>query len=245
VALRANDPVQIRLEDRFKDRRIIYERQEGAYESIWSAAPEAFDDLYENTQGSSVDIHDIARTIAAAAGEVSLALHPNDLFESDAAYERCFNERTCLRSIVFLTFLQNVHDTMGLILKKDLNLEPKAGGPVAAWFKYHVVCLFVRHLAKSGMADFVTDWGDRLYRRHGKFPEFRGEVGRLLRSSDPGIRIHIARQFMRLESTNAEEVNPAFEKCKTALRLKDNINPFDVFAEIDADLAEPDEELDA
>jgi hypothetical protein len=55
--------------------------------------------------------------MAAAAGEISLALLPNDLFESDAAYERCFSERR-LRSIVFLTFLQNLFDTVGLVLKK-------------------------------------------------------------------------------------------------------------------------------
>src|SRR4051812_33572858 len=93
AALRSNDVVQISLEQRFRARQIIYERQEGAFDSIWATHSEQLEDLYENTQGSWVDLRDIARAIAATAGEISLALRPNDLFESDAAYNRCFDEK--------------------------------------------------------------------------------------------------------------------------------------------------------
>ena len=43
-----------------------------------------------------------------------------------SAYARCFNENTRLRSMVFLTFLQNLHDTVGVVLKKDLNSQRAA-----------------------------------------------------------------------------------------------------------------------
>jgi hypothetical protein len=230
AALRSNDPVQIRLEQRFKERRIVYQRQEGAFENIWAMQPELLEDEYENTAGAWVDMHEIARAIAATAGEISLALHPNDLFESDAAYERCFNERTRLRSIVFLTFLQNLHDVVGLVLKKDLNLGAKGGGPKPSRFMYHTICLLTRHLAKQRMHDFVAEWGARLhYRDKG----FREEIRRTLNSNSSGIRGEIARRFMTLESGSTNEVNAAFEKCKNALHLKDGIDPFEVFADLD------------
>ncbi len=230
AALRSNDPVQIRLEQRFKERRILYQRQEGAFENVWAMQPELLEDEYENTQGTCVDIHEIARAIAASAGEISLALHPNDLFESDAAYERCFNEKTRLRSIAYLTFLQNLHDVVGLVLKKDLNLEAKGDGPTPSRFMYHTICLLVRHLAKQREHDFVATWGARL---HHQDKAFREEIRRILNSSNSGIRGEIDRRFMTLESGKPSEVNTAFEKCKKVLHLQDGIEPFETFADLD------------
>jgi hypothetical protein len=159
AALRANDPVQIRLEQHFKERRIVYQRQEGAVDNLWSTRPELLEDEYENSGDAWVDIQELARSIAGAAGEVSLALRPNDLFESDAAYARTFSEEGRLRSIVFLTFLQNLHDTLGLVLKKDLRLEPTAGGP--ATLPFAVPC----------------DLSNVQVSRQGRRPRLRSNVG--------------------------------------------------------------------
>jgi hypothetical protein len=38
---------------------------------------------------------------------------------------------------------------------------------------------------------------------------------------------------MSLESGGMNEMNEAFAKCETALRLRDTIDPFTVFAELD------------
>jgi len=237
AALRSNDPVQIRLEQRFKERHIFYQRQEGAYDNIGSMKPELFQDEYENTRGTWVDIREIARTIAAAAGEIGIALHPNDLFESDAAYSRCFNENTTLRSIVFLTFLQNLHDIVGLVLKKDLNLEPKNRGPKPSHFVFHTICLLVRYLAKERRHEFVAEWGDKLHYRD---KAFRDEIRKIISSYSSGIRKEIANRFMTLESGHTTAVSAAFEKCKSALHLKDGIKPFEVFANLDE--AAPDDD---
>ncbi|MGA9654449.1 MAG: hypothetical protein WBP56_07225 [Polyangia bacterium] len=70
----------------------MYERQEGAFDNLWRTNPQALEDEYENTRGAWVDISELARAIAAAAGEVRMALYGNDIFESDAAYERCFDD---------------------------------------------------------------------------------------------------------------------------------------------------------
>ena len=79
-ALRSNDPVQIRLEQRFKNRQMFYQRQEGAFDNFWAMQPELLEDEYENTRGTWIDIRELARSIAAASGEIGIALRPNDLW---------------------------------------------------------------------------------------------------------------------------------------------------------------------
>jgi len=119
AALKANDPIQIQLEERFRKTKIFYERQEGAYESLEDISPEIIEEEYANTRGRQVNIVDLARSIAAAAGEINFAKHRSDIFESDAAYNRVFSAKR-LASLTFLTFLQNLHDVTSLVLKKDL-----------------------------------------------------------------------------------------------------------------------------
>jgi hypothetical protein len=230
AALRANDRVQIRLEQRFKARRIIYQRQEGAFDDVRALHPEWLDDEYENTRGTWVDIVELARAIAATAGELRFAMHANDLFESDAAYERCFSEETRLRSIVFLTFLQNVHDTIGLILKKNLDLEPRPGGPRPSRLIYHVMCLLMRYLARENMSEFVLQWGTRLHYRDG---DFREAIRKILNSHKSGIRGELARRFMVLESGDGVSLSEAFSEIESALGLKVNSNAFEAFADLD------------
>lgn len=230
AALRANEAVQIRLEQRFKDRGILYERQAGALDAILGSNPDLLEDEYENAQGNSVDIHELARAIAASLGKVSWALHPNDLFESDKAYESSFDEKRTLGSIVFLTFLQNLHDVMGLVLKKDLNLAPKAEGPKPTRFLYQTICLLTRYLAREDMGEFVAEWGTKLYGRHG---QLREEIRKILNSPKSRIRAEIAGNFMTLEHGDSETINAAFEKCQKNLKLRENTDPFAAFAELD------------
>jgi hypothetical protein len=234
AALRANEPVQIRLEERFKKYEIFYERQEGAYASLEDTSPELLVDEYENTRGRAVDIVDLGRSLAAVAGEVRIAEHPNDLFESDTAYERCFSEKR-LRSITFLTFLQNLHDVMGVVLKKNLNLEQKGTGPKPSRLKYYAICLLVRHLAKNRMNDLLLEYGRALW---GKDWYFRDEIRKEIGTQRSGIRAELVNRFMTLESTDATTLNDAFLKTQNALRLRKEIDPFEVFADLDIESTE-------
>ena len=47
------------------------------------------------------------------------------------------------------------------------------------------------------------------------------------------IRNEIAKRFMYLEASDQREMTAAFEKCKNALQLKDHIDPFEIFADLD------------
>ncbi|MBS0262573.1 MAG: AIPR family protein, partial [Planctomycetes bacterium] len=232
AALRSNDVVQIRLEQRFRERRIMYQRQEGAFDAVFGSSPELLDDEFENTQGRKVDIHELSRAIAAALGKLDWALHPNDLFEADKSYETCFDEKRTLNSIVFLTFLQNLHDVVGIVLKMDLNLVPKGNGPKPSRLLYHTICLLTRYLAREKDYAFVKEWGTKLY---GRKPSFREATRKLLNSNKSRIRTELSSCFMALESKDAVALKDAFERCQKHLGLKDDRDPFVVFADLDGE----------
>ena len=231
AALRANDALQIRLEQRFKEHLILYERQEGAFDAIWATNPDLFEDAYENTQGQSVNIHELARAIAASLGKITWALHPNDLFEADKAYSTTFSEKKTLQSIVFLTFLQNLHDIVGLILKMDLNLAPQEKGPRPSRLLYQTICLLTRHLAVQGDEEFVLRWGTKLW---GRDKALREEIRKMLNSHQSGIRSQLAKHFMKLNSTKSDDLSFAFDECQKELDLGDKVDPFGAFMELDA-----------
>ncbi|MDR4494793.1 MAG: AIPR family protein [Nitrospirales bacterium] len=228
-AFRANDPIQLDLEERFRKAAIFYERQEGAFQNLEMASPEILEDDYENSRGQCVNMVDLARCLAAAAGEIGFANHPADLFESDAAYERCFSRKR-LNSIPFLVFLQNLDDVLGVILKKDLNLNPKGAGPRPARLKYYTLCLCVRYMGKVGLQECVRDFGGAL---QGKKHVFRDEIVRKLRSRSSRIRDELSKRFMSLDSNDAATMNDAWEHCQNTLLLRKNIDVFDAFSAVE------------
>jgi hypothetical protein len=63
AALRANDPVQLALADRFKRRGIFYQRQEGAFEELEEINPALIEADYPNTYGGYVNVEDLARCL--------------------------------------------------------------------------------------------------------------------------------------------------------------------------------------
>ncbi|KAA0252893.1 MAG: hypothetical protein EDX89_16515 [Acidobacteria bacterium] len=233
AALRANDRTQLTLQERFRSARLFYERQEGAMAHVFDTAPESLDEDYENTNNLPIRIVDLARSLAAAMGEAGLewAHHPNLIFEQDRIYEKVFAEGN-LRSIVFLTFLQNVHDMLGVVLKKDLPLarEDSRKAPAPARILYHALALLVRYLAKHGRAEFVLEFGSsRLGKKEGGFrEELRKEMDR--RS---WIRMALKEHFMTLEDTKAESLRAAYVAAQKALGLQKEIDPFEVFGDLD------------
>jgi hypothetical protein len=83
AALRANDPKQIELENRFARRQIFYERQEGAYDNLEDSNLAKLQKEFRNSEDGAVYIDELAAAIAAAAGELSQMQHVNDIFERE------------------------------------------------------------------------------------------------------------------------------------------------------------------
>jgi hypothetical protein len=238
-ALRANDPVQLRLQDRFRKIGIFYERQEGAFEVFQAGG---FDwDEYENTRGRCVNIVDLGRALASVAGGVDLvnyAHHANDIFESDPAYDRIFSEKR-IASITFLTFLQNLYDVVPVVLKRNLNLQQVQGGPRPGRLTFYATCLLVRYLAKNDERGFVKEYGRALW---GRNEAFRKELVTYFSHHRSGIKAVLQDKFMALTDASQELLRDAFSRAETALRLGNNIEVFGAFANLDAEVEDEEAE---
>jgi hypothetical protein len=229
AALRANDKVQIELQQRFYDRGIFYERQEGAFDAIERYNPQLLEEEYENTRGKKANIIDLGRSIAAVAGNI--AKHPSDIFENESSYSKVFCEKH-LKSITLLTFLQNLHDVIFLVLKKDLDLkqEENSKGPKPASLGYYAMCLLMRYMAKEKMYDKIREYGGSLF---GKSPDFRKFVASMLGNYKSKIQRELRDKFLILKDSNSENLNDAFRKAEASLRLTNSIDVFETFKDLD------------
>jgi hypothetical protein len=233
AALRSNDDVQLTLQERFRDAKIFYERQEGAFGSVQDSNPELLEEEYENTLGRSINIVDLARCLSAVAGGTELhdfAHHPNRIFEDDKAYARCFSEKR-LASLTFLTFLQNLHDVLPLVLKRDLGLSQDGPGPRPSQLGFYVMCLLVRHFAKHRQSDVVTEYGEKLW---GRDKSFRDEIRLCVSNHRSWIKGAIAEKFLGLPDRRSESLKAAFGRAEASLRLGGDIDVFGAFEELDS-----------
>lgn len=232
AALRANDALQLELERRFRSRKLLYERQEGLLEHIQDTNPEILVEEYENSNDLAINIMELARSIASAQGRDGLAyaLRPNDIFEHDSIYHKIFNRKTT-SSTILLTFLQNLHDVVFLVMKKELKLERIGNGPSPSRVGYHAMALLMRHLAKENKRDFVLTFGqERLGKRA---PDFREELRKELGNHRSGIQAALREHLLGAPDSSAETLREGYEAAERALRLRGDIDPFASFADLD------------
>jgi hypothetical protein len=88
--LRANDLIQLEIEDKFRDDLgIFYERQEKAFEGLDD------EDLEERgiTEHKAVEIKRLAQTFLASDGEIDKVSRLGDVFEDDRIYNQVFDQR--------------------------------------------------------------------------------------------------------------------------------------------------------
>lgn len=104
--LRASDPLQLELQDRFReDLGIFYERQENAFEAL------SDDDLNDLgiDQYKAIQIRRLAQTFLASQGEIDKLSRLTEVFESETAYRNCFREgylRSDARRVLFAYKMQ-------------------------------------------------------------------------------------------------------------------------------------------
>jgi len=229
AALRANDEIQVRLEERLKNHHIFYQRQEGAFEQRRSSRPNAFQDEYSRSKVSPVKMEQLARSILASSGKIRLAIHPNEFFENDKSYNECFSEKN-LSSITFLVFLQNLHNVFPSVIKNYLGLERKDEGPRPANLVYYAMCLYVRYLAKDKkLHEIIHEFGYIVYKSS---PQLRDLVVKHM-GRNSGIKRELKGRFIKLGDSRVETLDEAFSRAESALRLRDNLDPFEVFLDFD------------
>ncbi|WFU25126.1 AIPR family protein [Bradyrhizobium sp. CB1717] len=91
--LRASDPIQLELQDKFRDELngLLYERQEKLFASL--SEEEMIEQGFDPTQSRAIEMKRLAKTFLAAQGEVDRMSRLNDMFETESQYRACFAER--------------------------------------------------------------------------------------------------------------------------------------------------------
>jgi hypothetical protein len=87
--LRANDMIQLELQDKFRDDLgIYYQRQEGAFASL------SDDDLEEQgiTESHAIELTPLARPFLISDGEIDKLSRFREVFEEDRTYDQVFNQ---------------------------------------------------------------------------------------------------------------------------------------------------------
>ena len=89
--LRANDLIQLRLQDKFaNDLQIYYERQEGAFKNMSDNDLERLG--VDSTQGKPLQITKLAQTFLAVQGEIDRMSRMPDIFEKMRTYHDTFRD---------------------------------------------------------------------------------------------------------------------------------------------------------
>lgn len=227
-ALRANDRIQVELQDQFRQAGISYERQEGALAEAEESSAARLQEEFPHSNGMAIEIENLARALAATAEEFSYARSPSHIFEYDEPYQRVFQKKR-LRSTALLVFLDNVSRLLPLVLKKDLDLERASFGPSPARTSWYALALLMQYLARN------PDTGLELVEAYGyslvpnRDAELRAELGRQLGNYRSKIKFALAKHFMSLQDSREASLKQAFEAALRTLGFnKGRKDVFDV-----------------
>ena len=231
AALRANDPVQVDLEIKFKALGVFYERQRGAYRQIEARDPQILAEFYANTRGKPVEIETLGRAIACASGQFSHAASPSKIFEYDGVYEKVFaaKNRKCARLLLFVHNLYAVFPTT----LRDLDFSGKGGSPSPSRMTPFAMCLFVRWLVKMKKREFALRWSAESVGTRNK--QFRQELKKLCGNIGECSKLKkgLKERFCQLDGNKQTEMQAAFAVLEKDMRLPDKYNLFDSFADLD------------
>lgn len=125
--LRAHDPLQLELQDRFAfELGIFYERQEGSFQSLSKQDKEA---MGLREQKRAIQMTRLARTILIAEGALPQAAHLQQVFEDDEAYSKVFNPARVKADLRRLVLCYKIRDR----LRKCMHAIEERG-PQKYWF---------------------------------------------------------------------------------------------------------------
>jgi hypothetical protein len=191
AALRANDEIQIHLENEFKDLKIFYERQEGAFENISRDNREKFEEEYCNSIKEPIYIDTLAQTIVCASElALSYSTRVNEVFESKKLYDKVFSNKN-LYNLRFLILAHNIRRVVEYAIR---NAIPGNASKIYADFrgvKYRELFtrLVLKVILKNKWADdYIEGYGNIVLSGQGKIAgNLVEELRQIIKSSDSPI----------------------------------------------------------
>lgn len=190
AALRANDEIQIKLENGFKDLKIFYERQESAFDNISRGDDrDNFEEKYANSTKESISIESLAQTIVCSSDmALSYATRQNEIFESHKLYLKVFSN-AYLENLPYLVFAHNVRRVMEYAIN---NAIPENSQKYADLKGYKYRDLFTRLILKviwkNNRTDLIEEYCGEVINARGILAKnLKEELRRIIKSQDTPI----------------------------------------------------------
>ncbi len=100
----SNEPIHIEIETMLRKAGVFYERQKGKYETLKNCDTAK---QYPNTNGTFLNVVDLAQVIALSKGDLDSAGKPSKIFLGKSNHDRVFDQ-SVLSSAEDLIFIANV-----------------------------------------------------------------------------------------------------------------------------------------
>ncbi len=157
--LRANDLIQLQLEERFRDElHIFYERREN---SLRNLSDVELDDMNISTK-KSIQIRKLAQTLLALHGEVDRISKMKELFESERWYNDTFRTKYLSTDLRKLVLLYKIHYRIPAVVKEIQYLQYEKYSYVGK-IRNLVWCLAIAGILNDEkFRDYVEAYGSSL-----------------------------------------------------------------------------------
>ncbi|MCX8156049.1 MAG: AIPR family protein [Verrucomicrobiae bacterium] len=155
--LRANDMIQLQLQEKFKeDLGIFYERQENAFEAL--------DDLDDEgiTESKPIQIRLLAQTFLVTDGEVDKTNSISEVFEEDRIYNLAFNEARLRADTRHIVLCYKIHYRLRRLMSDIVEKGPNRYSYIsrARGLLWALLCQGV--LNESNLPDLAEKYGTSL-----------------------------------------------------------------------------------
>ncbi len=191
AALRANDEIQINLENKFKDAGVYYERQEGAFENLLREGKGKFQQKYSNSAKEPIYIDTLAQALICCSDiPLAYATRVSEIFEVKKLYDKVFSNKN-LQNIHFLILAHNVRRVIEYAVR---NAVPGNATKIYADFKgskYRDLFtrLILKTIIKNNLLEnYLIPYGNAVLSAQGKSATLLiDELRELIKS--PGISL--------------------------------------------------------
>lgn len=222
--LRANELIQLQLQDRFREELgIYYERQENAFANLSFEEREKL----KITEGKAVSLLQLAQTFLVSDGQVDRLSRMREVFEDDKLFRQVFHDnrlKADLRKIVLCYKIQ-------FRLRKLLQ-EIAEKGPNKYWYINRARSLLWALLCQALLNDDRCDeWAELYGCRMSIEADFTGELAKLATTrcrplvaalvADPAYAEKVAAQnlsFLRSNAAYNRCMDTAYSKWKWVVR---------------------------
>ena len=159
--LRANDSIQLRLQDKFADDLgIFYQRQEGAFKSYTES--ELKEEWGIEYQPKAIEIKPLAQTFLASQGEIDKMSRLPEVFENENIYDQTFREGYLHSNTRRILLAYKVHFHLRRLVQEIVDQGPSRYEYLHRARNLVWAVLIQAVLNNDHLSQWLTDYGETL-----------------------------------------------------------------------------------